>query len=61
MISPALHQSGRSTVSSWTASALPIASSAFAHPGDERRFREEDVADAQDRFGIPVEHRMVTR
>jgi hypothetical protein len=33
----------------------------FAHPDDERRFREEGVADAQQRFGIPVEHRMVTR
>lgn len=33
----------------------------FAHPGEEERFREDDVAGAQERFGIPVEQRVVTR
>ena len=69
--------SRRSTVSSWAASASPIASSGsetqkatfdadrivvFSHPEGDRDYREDEgLAGAEARFGVPVTHALISR
>lgn len=33
----------------------------FTHPGDERAYREEELAEVRERFGIPVVHGEISR
>jgi hypothetical protein len=33
----------------------------FTHPGDETAYREEELAEAGERLGVPVVHSVVTR
>jgi hypothetical protein len=32
----------------------------FSHPSDERKYREEDIAEAEKRLGVPVVHSVVS-